>query len=129
MVRTITSRAAHALALAACITVSAPAVAQSAPSGKDLYASACAACHQLNGAGVPGAFPAMARDPIVNGAPALGAKVVLAGAGPMPNFDSQLNDAQIAAVLTYVRTSFGNKASPVQVAVVTGVRKALATGR
>jgi len=99
-----------------------------APSGHDLYQRACAGCHQANGAGVPGAFPALAHDPLVNGAPNLGARVVLEGAGPMPNFDQQFNDAQIAAVLTYVRSSFGNKAAPVSPGVVAGVRKALAAG-
>jgi cytochrome c6 len=104
------------------------ASAQPAPPGRDLYLHACADCHQANGAGLPGEFPALAHDPLVNGAPNLGARVVLEGAGPMPNFDQQLNDAQIAAVLTYVRSSFGNRAAPVSAVVVAGVRKALATG-
>jgi len=110
------------------LAVSSLASAQPALSGHDLYLNACAECHQANGAGVPGAFPALAHDPLVNGAPNLGARLVLEGAGPMPNFDQQFIDAQIAAVLTYVRSSFGNKAAPVSPALVAGVRKALATG-
>jgi cytochrome c6 len=105
------------------------AVAQPAAAGRDLYLHACAECHQANGAGSPGDIPALVHDPIVNGAPTLGARVVLEGAGPMPNFDQQFSDAQIAAVLTYVRSSFGNSAPAVSTATVAGVRKTLATGR
>jgi len=75
-----------------------------------------------------GDIPALAHDPLATGAPTLGARVVLEGAGPMPNFDQQFNDAQIAAVLTYVRASFGNNAPTVSPATVAGVRKSLATG-
>lgn len=110
------------------LAVSSLAAAQPAAAGRDLYLHACADCHQPNGDGVPGAFPALAHDPIVNGAPTLGARVVLEGAGPMPDFDNQLTDAQIAAVLSYVRASFGNKAPPVPAAVVTSVRTKLAQG-
>ena len=121
-------RRAGALTLAVCSTLCVPANAQTAPSGRDLYLHACSDCHQSDGAGVPGAYPALARDPLVIGAPNLGARVVLEGAGPMPDFDQQFNDAQIAAVLTYVRSSFGNKAPAVSPAVVAGVRKALTQG-
>ncbi len=110
------------------LAVSSIAVAQPAPAGRDLYLHACADCHQADGAGLPGEYPALAHDPLVSGNPTLGARVVLEGAGPMPDFDQQFNDTQIAAVLTYVRSSFGNKAGPVTPAIVAGVRKALATG-
>jgi len=110
------------------LAVSSTCAAQPAPSGRDLYLHACAGCHQANGAGVQGAFPPLIHDPLVTGAPTLGARIVLEGAGPMPNFDQQFTDAQVAAVLTYVRSSFGNSSPPVSPAVVAGVRKALAHG-
>ena len=118
--------AAGALILAFGLAASLPANGQPQSSGKDIYARACADCHQPNGAGLPGAFPALAHDPLVNGAPSLGARIVLEGAGPMPDFDNQLSDAQIAAVLSYVRSSFGNTAPPVPAALVAGVRAKLA---
>ena len=110
------------------LSASSFAVAQPATSGRDLYLRACSGCHQANGAGIPGGFPALAHDPLVNGPPTAGARIVLEGAGPMPNFDQQFTDAQIASVLTYVRSSFGNSTPAVSPATVAGVRKTLAAG-
>jgi cytochrome c6 len=124
-----TRQLAGACALAGvCLFVWA-APAQPQPTGRDLYLHACADCHQANGAGEPGEFPPLIHDRLVTGAPTLGARIVLEGAGPMPNFDDQFTDAQIAAVLTYVRSSFGNNAPAVSPATVAGVRNALANGR
>jgi len=116
-------------ALAAAWLLATAAAAQPRPSGQDIYLHACADCHQANGAGAPGEFPPLVHDPLVTGASTLGARIVLEGAGPMPNFDEQLTDTQIAAVLSYVRSSFGNNAPPVSPAVVAGVRYALTHGR
>ena len=115
-----------ALIAAGCAT--SQAFAQAQPTGGDLYQRNCSGCHQANGAGLPGDFPSLIHDPLVTGAPTLGARIVLEGSGPMPNFDEQLTDAQIASVLSYVRSSFGNTAPPVSPAVVAGVRSALSHG-
>jgi cytochrome c6 len=90
--------------------------------GSALFSQNCAACHQPNGQGVHGAFPALAGDPFVQGDSRAVASVLLHGRGGMPNFSEDLSNADIAAVLTYVRSSWGNHASPVDVATVAAVR-------
>lgn len=91
-----------------------------ATSGAQVYTQNCASCHGESGAGVPGAFPPLAGDPIVNGTDAdAHLKIVLHGlsgktiggtkySGQMPAFATQLNDDQIAAVVDHERTSWGN---------------------
>lgn len=95
-----------------------------AASGASLYTANCAACHGATGAGVPGAFPALAGDPVVNAAdPKAQIGVVLHGlhgaaikgaayASQMPPF-TQLSDSDIAAIVDHERTSWGNAAPTV----------------
>ncbi len=87
--------------------------------GAQTYAANCQSCHGANGTGVPGTFPPLAGDPIVNGNDAdAHVRIVLKGlsgktiggthfSAQMPPFAS-LNDAQIAAVIDHERTSWGN---------------------
>jgi len=78
--------------------------------GETVYQANCSACHGPTGAGVPGAFPAMTGSAIVNGDAAAHIDIVVNGkAGTaMGSFKGQLNDIDIAAVLTYERNSLGN---------------------
>ncbi len=78
--------------------------------GEKVYASNCAACHQANGEGVPGAFPALKGGVLTTGPVAGHLDRVMHGkAGTaMAAFDAQLSDADIAAVVTYERNSWGN---------------------
>ncbi len=78
--------------------------------GEEIYKSACVACHQVTGAGIPGVFPAMTGSAIVNGDIKGHLDIVLHGkAGTaMQAFSGQLNDADIAAVVTYERNALGN---------------------
>jgi len=78
--------------------------------GKEVYDKSCAACHQANGEGIPGAFPALKGSPIVQGDPAAHIDVVLNGkAGTaMQAFRDQLSAAEIAAVITYERNAWGD---------------------
>lgn len=104
--------------------------------GAALYAARCAACHQAGGAGVPGAFPPLAGSEWVAGdAPRLAALVLhgmtgtitVKGAtynGAMPAFGAQLDDAEVAAVLTHVRSQWGAGAQAVDTATVAKVRAA-----
>ncbi len=108
------------LALTASLSIAAPSLAD--PPGRQVFSDNCAACHQAEGQGVPGAFPALAGDTVVQGAPEQAAGVVLRGRGGMPSFANDLSDDQIAQALTYVRSSWGNKAGPVTAAVVAGQR-------
>jgi cytochrome c oxidase subunit 2 len=92
--------------------------------GEQVYNSTCAACHQPTGMGIPGVFPALANSKIATG-PAEGhIDIVLHGkAGTaMQAFGQQLNDADLAAVITYERHSWGNEASVVQPADVKAAR-------
>jgi cytochrome c oxidase subunit 2 len=93
--------------------------------GEKVYAANCVACHQANGAGVPGAFPALAGSQVVNGAQEGQIGILLNGKNAMPAWKSTLSDTEIAAVITYTRNSWGNKAEDniVQPAEVLAARK------
>ncbi|HUV23382.1 MAG TPA: cytochrome c oxidase subunit II [Gammaproteobacteria bacterium] len=78
--------------------------------GETVYQANCSACHGPTGAGIPGAFPAMTGSPLVTGDSAGHVDIVVNGkAGTaMAAFKNQLNDVDIAAVITFERNSFGN---------------------
>lgn len=94
----------------------------------------CISCHQANGQGIAGRYPPLDGNPLVTGREDNLARVVLHGLmgpvevlgktydGQMPKW-SQLDNASIAAVLTYVRGSWSNQASPVDEAFVDRVRQ------
>ncbi|MEN3365576.1 MAG: cytochrome c oxidase subunit [Burkholderiales bacterium] len=92
--------------------------------GAQVYAANCVACHQATGKGVPGAFPALDGSPVVNGPKAEQINVVLNGRKGMPSF-KQLSETEIAAVITYTRNNWSNKAQEniVQPAEVLAARK------
>jgi cytochrome c oxidase subunit 2 len=92
--------------------------------GEKVYNTNCAACHQANGAGLPGAFPAIAGSPVANGAAAAHVNTVMNGrAGTaMAAYKSILNDVDMAAVLTFQRNSWGNSGSVIQPADIKAVR-------
>lgn len=81
--------------------------------GKAVYSANCVACHQAEGQGVPGMFPALNGSPIVNGPASDHIHRVLEGKNIMPSFKSQLNDVDIAAAITFERNSWDNKAGDV----------------
>jgi len=107
------------------------------PDGQALYGR-CAACHQATGAGLAGAFPPLSESEWVTGKAEIPIRVVLHGlqgeitvAGSTYNSvmlpyggTGEMNDAEVAAVLTYVRSSFGNSASAVTADEVAAVRAA-----
>lgn len=84
--------------------------------GEKVYAAQCAACHQPNGQGLPGAFPGIAGSPVATGDVAAHIDLVLNGrAGTaMAAYRDMLSDADTAAVITYQRQSWGNDAGAVQ---------------
>ena len=92
--------------------------------GEQVYNASCAACHQPTGAGIPGVFPGLVNSKIATGPAADHIDIVLNGkAGTaMQAFGQQLNDADLAAVITYERNSWGNAASVVQPADVKAAR-------
>ena len=78
--------------------------------GKKVYASTCAACHGANGEGI-GPFPKMTGNKIATGPLAAHLNIVMKGkpGTAMQAFGAQLNDADIAAVVTFQRNALGNK--------------------
>jgi cytochrome c oxidase subunit II len=115
--RTITLiRSALALTMLAVVAL---AAAQS--DGAAIYAQQCAACHGTSGEGTA-SFPALVDNPVVLGDAREMVRVVLWGRAGMPAFADQLSDAEIAAVTTHERTSWGNDAEPIDEAFVAEVR-------
>lgn len=92
--------------------------------GEKLYGAHCAACHQADGQGLPGVFPALAGSRVATGPARAHVELVLRGkeGTAMPAFGAQLDDVEIAAVVSYERQSWGNGAEPVQPALVQGLR-------
>lgn len=112
--------------------------------GKDIYSREgfCSTCHQPDGTGLSASgFPPLARTPWVVGDEERLIKIVLkglqgpmevlntkySGQVPMTPFEGMLNDEEVAAVLTYVRNSFGNKAPAVTPEKVKEVRAAISS--
>lgn len=93
------------------------------PPGQTLYADNCAACHQANGKGVKGAYPALAGAPLAQGDAKPLLSIVLNGKNEMPGFKDDLTDADLAGLLTYVRASWGNKGKAVTPAEVAAARR------
>lgn len=108
--------------------------------GKAVYGRICAACHLGSGKGVPGNnIPALAGSALVQGDARKPIAIVLHGLrgpierngvqinGQMAAWKDQLDDQQIADVLTYVRSAFGNAAGPVTADEVKAVREETAS--
>ena len=94
--------------------------------GEKVYATNCAACHQANGQGVKGAFPALDGSKMVNGPKDAQIDLVLNGkpGTAMAAFGKQLSDTDLAAAITYTRNNWGNKTGePIQPAEVKARRK------
>ena len=83
--------------------------------GETIYNTNCSACHQVNGQGMPGVFPAMAGSKIATGDLAAHINIVLNGKSgtAMAAWGAQLNDLEIAAVITYERNAWGNNTGDV----------------
>lgn len=93
--------------------------------GEAVYKTNCAACHQLNGQGVPPMFPALAGSAMATDAdPTAHIDIVLNGkaGSAMAAYRGILNDVDLAAVITYERNAWGNQASIVQPAEIKAKR-------
>ncbi len=83
-------------------------------SGRELYLEYCAECHQTSGTGVPNVIPRLAGNPIVTlQDPTPLIETVMYGQASMTGFRDRLTGDDIAAVLTYIRNTWGNHAVPV----------------
>lgn len=109
--------------------------------GKAVYDSLCLNCHQPTGLGLPGVYPPLAESDWVAGDPATLAKILIHGLNgplkvngtefkqlaPIPMPPMGLSDTQIADVLSYVRSNFGNKAKEVKGGIIKATREATST--
>ena len=79
--------------------------------GAKVYAATCVPCHQANGQGVKGTFPALDGSQLVNGPRGRQIEIVLNGkqGTAMAPFGKQLSDTDLAAVITFTRNNWGNK--------------------
>ena len=106
--------------------------------GEKIYLSRCMSCHQVDGKGIAGVFPPLVDTEWVTGDSGVLIRIVLDGmmgdvkvngvvySGAMPPWKSFLSDEETAAVVTYVRSSWGNDASAVTSQQVALVREATA---
>jgi len=112
-------------------TAAAPAAAGG---GASVYSTNCAGCHGATGQGQPNIFPPLDGNPVVTGDPKVVIHIVSAGlngkitvkggtyAGVMPPWKGTLTNKQIADVITYIRSAWGNKAGPVTEADVAAAK-------
>jgi nitrite reductase (NO-forming) len=107
--------------------------AQQSEAGGILFKGTCSTCHQESGEGLPGVFPPLAKSDLLAAAPARAIEIVVNGlTGPLTvngkQYDSvmppmsQLNDDEVANILTYVLNSWGNKGPAITAAQVAQVR-------
>jgi mono/diheme cytochrome c family protein len=114
------------------ILAAAPGAAQdrfSQSTGREVYNAVCRACHMDEGQGAEGAgkYPALAKNPNLE-ASGYPVTLVLNGQKAMPPLGRFLSDKQVADVVNYVRSSFGNSfPDPVSAADVETMRDALGT--
>lgn len=112
-----------------------PVAAGAVVDGGAVYAARCVACHQASGAGLAGVFPPLVASEWVDGKASTLVAILLHGIngpltvkgnvynGAMPAFGGQLQDAEIAAVTTHIRSQWGNAAKPITAETVTQVRQ------
>jgi cytochrome c6 len=118
------------LILAGLLLVSGLAGAQDpgalAQQGQLIFAENCAPCHLKSGRGLPGSFPALDKNSFVVGDPNPVLATVLNGRkgtlGQMPAWKDKFDDQQVAAVVTYIRQAWANRAPEVTPAMVGEVR-------
>ncbi|QEC80603.1 cytochrome c [Mucilaginibacter ginsenosidivorax] len=114
---------------------SSAALKASMAAGAPIFAENCAACHQADGMGIPSMNPPLAKTTFVLGDKVKLIKIILNGFSDDVDINGQrysntmaahdfLKDQEIADLLTYIRNSFGNKASAVSAAQVKAVRAA-----
>lgn len=113
----------------------APAAPGAAVDGKQVFTAHCVACHQATGKGLPGVFPPLDGSEWVHGDARILANILLHGIdgeidvegvtykGAMPAFQ-QLGDAELAAVASYIRSSWSNKSEPLKPELFEQERKA-----
>ncbi len=140
MMSTKSMLAAVSIAVACAFALLRDGPADAAPNGAAIYQDRCAICHEATGEGVIGTFPPLAKNPHVTAKdPSAAIAATLNGmlvditvrghryTGGMPGWRNWLSDADVAAVVTYIRTAWGNQASTVSPAQVARIRASTST--
>lgn len=92
------------------------------PNGADLFSANCASCHQEDGKGVPGAFPAIANSPVIKGGDLeLIITIIMKGYDPRPEFaampavgdNAKFTPEIVTAIINHEKSSWGNNAKKV----------------
>ena len=95
--------------------------------GQEIFENICADCHRMSGEGLPNKFPALKGNAFVQGNPQPVLHTVLNGRhgklGQMPAWGEKFNDQEIAAMVSYVRNAWGNKAPAIKPADVAAARQ------
>lgn len=92
--------------------------------GEEEFGEYCAACHQADGQGIPNVYPALAGNAFVLAEDPAGVlRVIFTGRAGMPHFHNALSNQEIAAIVSYVRNSWGNSASTVSTEEVGAVEE------
>ena len=107
-------------------------VAESIEFGRQVYSQSCVACHQSAGTGIPGVFPPLASSDLLNGDAERSIRIVISGlSGPITvngaEYDSTMpgvafSDQEVADLLTYVYSEWGNSGAVVLPEQVSTVR-------
>lgn len=115
-----------------------PAPISASQDGAEIYLTRCMSCHQMNGGGVPGVFPPLTGTDWVTGDEEILIRIILNGmtgeievngmvyTGAMPPWGAFLNDEEMASLLTYIRTEWGNDGTEIRPETVAQVREAVA---
>ncbi len=118
----------------AAVPAEATVVAEAVVDGGAVYRTRCISCHGANGEGIPGEYPPLQANSDIAGDTGRMIRVLLHGLqgeltvneatynSVMPPWGAYLDDDQVAAVLTFLRSHFGNEATPVTAAEVARVR-------
>ena len=90
--------------------------------GERLFLENCAECHQEDGKGIPNIYPSLADNELVLGSGADVALVLIIGRGEMPSFNGVFTDEEMAYVVNYIRSVFGNINKPISTQTINLLR-------
>ena len=135
MTKTVVLAFVAAVIVETAASLNANAAAPRVSAGAKVFATNCTGCHGANGTGEPGIFPSLVANPYVSGNAkrlihtikyGLTGKIIAKGVkydGVMPAWSGTLTDGQIADVVSFIRTSWGNKGALVTATEVRAVKK------
>lgn len=99
-----------------------PGICYAETTGERLFLENCAECHQEDGEGIPNIYPSLADNELVLGSGADVALVLIIGRGEMPSFNGVFTDKEMAYVVNYIRSVFGNIDKPISTQTISLLR-------